>query len=470
MNLYNSASMRVSPGTPAGMGASLIDIPAIYLILVLSYLFRFESGLIPTPLGIPSFTTYSNAFFLVSLILFFVLAFSGQYSRGFRFNAENSWHLTKGIFLGFLILSSFAFFYREVEFSRTGFLISLGFLTIFMNLYYLLKDKLIRWLSPLSFERNNILIVGTGKRAIEVYETMRNHQADLNLSMIGSSTIHLPSHINYLGDLGQFKKFLKEFKIHNVIVALEGNAVKQALDIVSTCEEKGVRFSVIPDLFEVVTRQVSIGDIHGVPVVTVGSNLPIYGLQMKIKRAFDFLGASLGFLLISPFLLLVYLAIKLEDGGPAIYSQERVGLDGKTFHMHKFRSMRVDAEAKTGPMWAVKGDDRWTRVGAFLRQTSIDELPQLINVIKGDMSLVGPRPERPVFVNEFKEKLPSYMLRHKVRGGITGWSQCNGLRGQSSIEDRTAYDLHYVENWSFLFDIRILFQTFFKLVFLQSGY
>jgi exopolysaccharide biosynthesis polyprenyl glycosylphosphotransferase len=462
--------MRVAPGTTSGYTASILDVPAIYLILVLSYVFRFESGWIPSPLGIPEFSTYSNIFWLVAFILFFVLSFSGQYSRGFRFNAENSWHLTKGIFLGFLVLTSFAFFYREVEFSRTGFVISLGFLMVFMNLYYLLRDKVIRLISPLSFERNNILIVGTGNRGVDVFETMRRNRTDLNLSLIGAPTIHLPSHINYLGPLNQFKKFLKEHRIDHVIVALEGNAIKQALDIVSTCESKGVRFSVIPDLFEVVTRQVSIGDIHGVPVVSVGSNLPIYGVQMKLKRTFDFLGASIGSILISPLLILVWLAIKIEDGGPALYSQDRVGLDGKTFRMYKFRSMKVDAEAKTGPMWAVKNDDRWTRIGAFLRRTSIDELPQLLNVINGDMSLVGPRPERPVFVNEFKQELPSYMLRHKVRGGITGWSQCNGLRGQSSIEDRTAYDLHYVENWSFFFDIRILFQTFFKLVFLQSGY
>ena len=462
--------MKISPGTSGGIVATIIDIPAIYLILVLSHLFRFESGLIPTPLGVPNFTTYSNVFLLVSLILFLVLAISGQYSRGFRFNAENSWHLTKSIFLGFLILSSFAFFYREVEFSRTGFLISLAFLTVLMNLYYLSKDRLINWISPQSFVRNNILIIGTGKRALEVYETMRKVESGLNLSMLGASTIHLPSYINYLGDLNQFKKIIKEHQIHNVVIALEGNAVKQALAIISTCEEKRIRFSVIPDLFEIVTRQVSIGDIHGVPVITLGSDLPIYGFQMRLKRLFDFLGASLGLILISPFLLIVYIAIKLEDGGPAIYSQERIGLDGKTFWMHKFRSMKVNAEAKTGPVWAKKGDDRWTRIGTFLRQTSIDELPQLFNVIKGEMSLVGPRPERAVFVNEFKEKLPGYMLRHKVRGGMTGWSQCNGLRGQSSIEDRTSYDLHYVENWSFLFDIRILFQTFFKLVFIQSGY
>ncbi len=462
--------MRIVPGTPAGHIVAALDIPAIYLILLLAYFVRFDSGYIASPKGIPEFSTYSITFGVISLLIWFVLSFSGQYQRGFRFTAENSWHLTKGVVLTFLLLTSFAFFYREIDYSRTTFVLSLGFILVFLNLFYLFKDVFIRRMAPASFRRNNIMIVGTGKRAVQIYETMKRNHVDLHLSMIGGATIHLPANINYLGPINRFKEFLKEASIDQVVIALPDHSIKQAMEIITTCENKRIRFSVIPDLFEVVTQQVSIGSVHGVPVMTMGSNLPIYGLPIKIKRLFDLCAASLSLLVFFPFFLLIWIAIKIEDGGPALYTQERVGLDGRSFKIYKFRSMRVDAEKASGPMWAVKGDSRWTKVGTFLRKTSVDELPQLLNVIKGNMSLVGPRPERPVFVNDFKKDLPGYMIRHKVLGGITGWAQCNGLRGQSSIEDRTTYDLHYVENWSLLFDIRILFQTVFKMVFIQSGY
>jgi exopolysaccharide biosynthesis polyprenyl glycosylphosphotransferase len=462
--------MRIVPGTPAGHITAALDIPAIYLILILTYFVRFDSGYIASPKGIPEFSTYSITFGVISLLVWFVLSLSGQYQRGFRFTAENSWHLTKGVVLTFLLLTSFAFFYREIDYSRTTFLLSLGLILFFLNFFYLLKDRIIRQIAPASFRRNNVMIIGTGERAIQVYETMKENYADLHLCMIGGATIHLPSNINYVGPLNRFKELLSESNIDQVIIALPDQSIKKAMEIISTCENKRIRFSVIPDLFEVVTQQVSIGNVHGVPVMTMGSNLPIYGIPMRLKRLFDFILATLSLIVFFPFFLLIWAAIKLEDGGPVLYTQERVGLDGKTFKIYKFRSMGVDAEKTTGPMWAVKGDNRWTRVGTLLRKTSVDELPQLLNVIQGNMSLVGPRPERPVFVNDFKNDLPGYMIRHKVLGGITGWAQCNGLRGQSSIEDRTTYDLHYVENWSLLFDVRILFQTVFKMVFIQSGY
>jgi len=463
------ALMRITPQSWTGKLFILADIPVMFLILLAAYFVRFHT-IFPSPLGIPELNLYMATFLLISIMLFFLFALNGVYQKGFRFTPDLGWDLSKNIFLGFLILSSLAFFYREEDFSRTTFLISLGLLLPGMNLFYYFKNLTIRIIAPGSFRRNNIMIIGTGNRALQIYEQLKQTQKNLNLSLIGPSTVELPSDVNYLGPLEKFKVLIKEYVVDQVIVALPNSSIKHAVKIIEECESRRIKFSVVPDLFEVVTKQVTIGEVHGVPVVSVGSNLPIYGLQMKIRHVLDFLISLASLIVLSPLFFTIAVLIKLEDRGPIFYFQDRVGLDGEIFRIWKFRSMRVDAEQQSGPMWAIKGDPRWTKMGTILRKTSIDELPQLYNVLKGEMSLVGPRPERPVFVNEFKENIPGYMLRHKVRGGLTGWSQCNGLRGQTPIEDRTAYDLYYVENWSLLFDLRILFQTVFKLVFIQSGY
>jgi exopolysaccharide biosynthesis polyprenyl glycosylphosphotransferase len=449
---------------------SLLDIPALYFIFFAVYKFRFHSGFISNAKGIPDFSTYSITFWGISTFLYFIFSLNGLYNRGFRFSPEKGWELTKSIVLGFLILTSFAFFYREYDYSRTAFVMALIFTIPAMNLFYFLRSKILKVLTPSSFDHSNIVIVGTCERAIQIYQSLKELQTELNLSMIGPSTVKLPANTNYLGEISEFSTLVKNESIHEVVIALSKNSYKQALKIIGECESRKIRFSVVPDLFEVVTKKMEIGQIHGVPVVRIGHGLMSKDLQTKLKRIFDILASGLSIIVFFPILVLLWLLVKIEDGGPLFYTQERVGLDGQVFSIIKFRSMRQDAEKQTGPTWALKGDTRWTRVGTFLRKTSIDELPQLWNVFKGDMSLVGPRPERPYFVNKFKDEIPGYMLRHRVRGGITGWAQANGLRGQSSIEDRTTYDLYYIENWSFWFDIKILFQTVFKLVFLQSGY
>ncbi len=461
--------MRITPGSTKAFLLSILDIPVFYGILCLTFTFRFHSGYFETPLGVPAFETYAPAFLAVSVFLWFLFIFTGQYQRGFAFNADNSWFLTQNLFIGFLCFTSFAFFYRETDYSRTTFVLALVFAIILMNLWAMIRAFLIKRIAPDSFRNQKLCIIGTSDRAIQLYENLRPLYG-LQLSMVGPATIHLPANINFLGSLQDFAELNNKEKFDEVILALPSNSLKQALKIIEECQNRQIRFSVIPDLFDLVTQQVQIGQIHGVPVVSPASVQPTKSFQLKLKRAFDFSAASLSLAVMTPGFLLIAILIKFEDKGPVFYTQDRVGLDGAIFKIYKFRSMRQDAEVKSGPMWAIKGDPRWTVIGTILRRTSIDELPQLWNVVKGEMSLVGPRPERPVFVNEFKTRFPGYMLRHRMRGGLTGWSQVNGLRGQTSIEDRTTFDLYYIENWSFLFDIRILFQTVFKAVFIQSGY
>jgi len=218
-----------------------------------------------------------------------------------------------------------------------------------------------------------------------------------------------------------------------------------------------VDVKVVPDLYQYITLCGGLEEFGGLPIINLQSH-PLAGWNLVFKRVFDVLLALVAILLTGPVMLVTALAVKLTSKGPILYEQERMGMDGATFHILKFRTMRTDAET-SGAKMASKEDPRRTPIGTFLRKYSIDELPQFFNVLRGDMSLVGPRPERPVFIEDFKKQIPRYHLRHKVKAGITGWAQVNGLRGQTSIEKRIEYDLYYIENWSLLLDLKILVRT-----------
>jgi len=213
----------------------------------------------------------------------------------------------------------------------------------------------------------------------------------------------------------------------------------------------------VPDLARAFTLNTSVEELDGMPIVRVAET-PDQGWNGLLKRSFDLVLSALGLLLISPLLLLIAILVRLDSPGPVLYRQERVGSNGRRFQMLKFRSMKADAEA-TGAGWTTPGDPRRTRLGTWLRKLSLDELPQLWNVLRGDMSLVGPRPERPMYVDQFRGTIPRYMLRHHVKAGITGWAQVNGLRGDTPLDQRVEYDLYYIRHWSLLFDIRILWMT-----------
>ena len=224
--------MRIVPGTINGFIATVIDIPVTYIILATSFYFRFYSDLILVSKGIPSFESYSNTFWMISLMLFFIFSFSGQYQRGFRFSPENSWYLTRNILIGFLIISSLAFFYRAQDYSRATFLIALLFTLVLLNLFYLMKDRVIRAIAPRSFQLNNIMIIGTGPRALEIYENLRNGEESLNLSIIGPPSVHIPSKVNYLGPIREYNNIIKDYLINQVIIALQNSNIKQAMGIV----------------------------------------------------------------------------------------------------------------------------------------------------------------------------------------------------------------------------------------------
>jgi exopolysaccharide biosynthesis polyprenyl glycosylphosphotransferase len=265
-----------------------------------------------------------------------------------------------------------------------------------------------------------------------------------------------------VGGYDAIPQMIDQHNVNQVIIALPDSQRTELSDIVTLCQRGRVDIKVYPDMFAYVAREMSFDELGDIPLVTV-RDIALRGWKLSLKRALDITGALVGLVFLSPFLLFTGLLIKLDSPGPVFYTQERMGLDGKPFQMIKFRSMRIDSET-TGPGWTRPDDERVTRLGRLMRATSWDELPQLINVLLGEMSLVGPRPERPVYVQQFRERIPRYMERHREKAGMTGWAQVNGLRGDTSISERTSYDLWYVENWSLWLDIKIIIRTVLQVV------
>ncbi|MEY3150577.1 MAG: hypothetical protein RLY92_804, partial [Chloroflexota bacterium] len=264
-----------------------------------------------------------------------------------------------------------------------------------------------------------------------------------------------------LGDEENLQEIVAQHAIDEVIISRAGATHDQLLALIARCQRGNVNIKVIPDSFEIMAGEVTVDDLGGLPVLTV-RDVGLRGWRLSLKRVVDVSFAAAGLVVLSPIMLVVAVLIWLDERGSTFFVQERVGLDGMSFRMLKFRSMRLDASA--GSQWTVKDDPRRTRLGAFIRRNSIDELPQLINVLLGDMSLVGPRPEQPQFVERFQQHIPRYLERHREKAGITGWAQVNGLRGDTSIEERTKYDLWYVEHWSLWLDIKILIRTVFQVL------
>jgi exopolysaccharide biosynthesis polyprenyl glycosylphosphotransferase len=289
------------------------------------------------------------------------------------------------------------------------------------------------------------------------------------LGMLGeaSATLDPSAHLGGVGDLAET---VRRLQVRDVFVALPSSANREILEIVKGCERLRVICTVVPDVYSIIMTVPRLQDVAGgVPAIRL-ERLPIHTPWGRaLKRAFDIEGALLGLLLSLPVGLWVAWRMRREGPGPVFYSQERVGLDGRVFWCHKFRSMKVDAEKETGPVWAARDDPRRTEFGAFLRKYSLDEIPQFWNVLTGEMSLVGPRPERPHFVEQFSSDVPYYMERHRVKAGLTGWAQINGLRGQAPIEVRTEYDIWYIENWSIWLDLEIVLRTLGVVIWAPTG-
>ena len=369
--------------------------------------------------------------------------------------------IAKASTLGVLVLIAvMTFAFRSYEYSRL--VIGLFWLSsiVAVSLSRAVFRELLRVARRRGFNQRYALVIGGGDPAAEILRVLRR-RPDAGMQVIGvlSDKREMDGlNARWLGAPEDVRSVLAGGHIDIVVIALPHEDSARLTAILNEIGDEPVDIHLVPDVFNLASLRGGIEEFEGIPVIHLRES-PLYGWNRVLKRGFDLAVGSLALVAALPAMLAVAVAVRLDSPGPILYRQERMGLDGRRFRILKFRTMRLDAEAETGPRWAQPDDPRRTRTGAFLRRWSLDELPQLVNVLRGDMSLVGPRPERPSFVAEFRRRVPGYMLRHKVRAGITGWAQVNGWRGDTSIEKRIEYDLYYIERWSLWFDLRILFRT-----------
>ncbi len=438
-----------------------------------AWFLRFENPIIPLTKSVPEFGRYLELLPFVLVLWPVVFYFHGLYQvRAGRSRVDESLTTLVAILLATLLMSGVTYWYRppQVPGSLEYFTYSRAFLGLFalLDLAAVVSARLgLRaLLRRIRLRRHNlqrILVAGAGALGREITQKILAHR-ELGFEVVGfldddpgkqdASFAGVP----VLGTLDQAEEVLAARRVHQVFIALPPGAHAKIMRLLEVLGRECVDVRLVPDILQYVTLKASLEDVDGTPVINL-SQVPLQGWNSLVKRLMDLGLAGFGLLACLPFFPLLAVAIWLEDRGPIFYRQERMGLDGRRFQILKLRSMRVDAESSSGPVWAVRDDPRRTRLGSLLRRWSLDELPQLWNVFKGDMSLVGPRPERPSFVQEFKHKVPQYMVRHRVRAGITGWAQVHGWRGNTSIRKRIEYDLYYIENWSLKLDFKILWMT-----------
>lgn len=354
---------------------------------------------------------------------------------------------------------------REINFSRTvmGFFYVLNvFLTTCSRI---VLRKALQTLRKKGYNLKHILLVGYS-RAAEEYINRIFDNPQWGYVVCGILDDNIPRGTLYkgvkvLGAIGNLEFILPENKLDEIAITLSLRDYDQLEEIVDVCEKSGVHTKFIPDYNSLIPTHPYTEDLMGLPVINIRYVPLTNTMNMLLKRCMDIVGSLLGIIITSPVMLAAAAAIKCSSHGPVIFKQERVGLHNKTFDMYKFRSMELQPDNEEQKAWTVKNDPRVTGIGKLLRRTSLDELPQLFNILKGDMSLVGPRPERPLFVEKFREEIPRYMVKHQVRPGLTGWAQVNGYRGDTSIRKRIEYDIYYIENWTIGLDIKIIFLTFF---------
>jgi len=354
----------------------------------------------------------------------------------------------------------------SVDYPRSMFFYVWIFSVVLVVLGRELNTALRRTLRRHNIEWANLLVVGMGAVAQEILRKVEG-SPELGYHLVGVVNVrpqqsNTDFNVPILGDYRNLPYIIDQYHVEQVIIAVPDANRDELFELISFCRRGRVDIKIYPDMFAYIARDLSVDDLGGTPLITV-RDVAMTGWRLSLKRGVDIVGSSFGLVLLSPFMLLTAILIKLESPGSVFYTQTRMGLDERPFEMIKFRSMRTDAESG-GPGWTKENDPRVTPIGRWLRKTNWDEIPQLINVLVGEMSLVGPRPERPVYVQQFREQIPRYMERHREKAGMTGWAQVNGLRGDTSITERTVYDLWYVENWSLWLDIKIILRTFLNTV------
>jgi len=454
---------------------------------LLTYYLRFHTGLIPAPKGIPPLEQYINLLPFIAVLVPVGFQLQGLYRlRRGRSRVDDFFAVLVGSILA-VVFGIVATIYVEIYFAtpaardRGAFEVSQAAWAIFLVLNVALtftsrevvREALERrWRAGIGLKR--ILIAGSGELGRLVADKILEHR-ELGYQIVGFVDDRAPGdHLGYrglplLGTIDDAADICQRESVDHLYVALPPEQHVRMLQLIESTSREFVDVKVVPDLLQVIALRARLEDLDGIPVINI-NDVPLQGFNSIVKRAIDIAISFVALVALTiPFSVIAAL-IKLTSRGPVFYRQLRMGLDGSPFLIYKFRSMYDDAEAETGPVFASDQDPRRTPVGKVLRQSNVDELPQFWNVLRGEMSIVGPRPERPNFVAEFKHKIPQYMLRHKVKAGITGWAQVNGWRGNTSIEKRIEYDLYYIENWSVRLDLKIMWLTLLRGFFHKHAY
>jgi Undecaprenyl-phosphate glucose phosphotransferase len=443
---------------------AISDLIMIQFVFIFSWWLKFDlfaTGEAHLPFGTYFFWSFIYGL-IVNAIGYFVGFYSSKRKKRFSFEA---FKIIQVQMTSLLILLSLLFLIKEVDFSRSFLLIFTVNNVLFMGLYRYIIKILLKMFRKKGYNKQFILILGAGSLGRRFHQTVLEHP-ELGFEVIGFlddfRTQHEHKYRHYkpiIGKIDDLEKVLENYLIDEVIIALPLDAHRKYPSIISACEKAGVRTLIIPDFFDFLPSRPYIDNFADIPLINV-RDIPLDELRNRMfKRMFDIAFSLVAIILTLPLMIVIAVGIKLTSPGPIIFKQERVGMNRRTFMMYKFRTMKVSSQEVSDTQWTTANDPRKTKFGSFLRKTSLDELPQFFNVLKGDMSVVGPRPERPYFVEQFKEEIPKYMVKHHVRPGITGWAQANGLRGDTSIEDRILHDIFYIENWTLLFDIKIILKT-----------
>lgn len=416
-----------------------------------SWYLRFKSGVFVQDAGVLPAKTYFSALFLIIpgyLLLYSI--FQLYMPRRVKSYRKELMDIIRANGIGFMIFILVLYFIKQEHFSRQMLCIFF-FINISLEFASRYLIRTILWkMRKQGLNQKHILMIGESQMAEQYMDRLRENPK------WGYQVFA------HLKDEEKLERILEGNELDEVVIALRAEDYGKLERIVDVCEKAGVHTKMIPDFGNVISTRPYIEDVQGIPVIHV-RRVPLNIMRNRAaKRAVDLIGATVAIILFSPVMLLTVLVVALTEEGSVIYRQERVGLHNQVFYMYKFRSMIKQDEEKEKAEWSTRNDPRITPVGKLIRRTSIDELPQLFNVLKGEMSLVGPRPERPQFVQKFRDEIPRYMVKHQVRPGMTGWAQINGYRGDTSIEKRIEYDLYYIENWTMVFDMKILILTIFK--------
>lgn len=450
----------------------VLDAIVVMLSYVIAWWIKFSSGIVNPEIGVLSFNFYMKALILIVplyLLLYYAFnLYTPKRVQGRRLELSNIIMAnTIGIlivFAGFFLVLSYS--EDAKNFSRSMFVYFYIINIILEEIERLFIRAILRSVRKKGYNLKHILLVGYSKAAEQYIDRIKqNPQWGYDVQGILDDNIArgtVYKGVRVIGSTGNLEYILPENKLDEIAITLGLEEYYKLNKIVAECEKSGVHTKFIPDYGNIIPTRPYTEDLLGLPVINI-RYVPLSNtFNALIKRLTDIIGAVICIIIFSPVMLVSAILVKTTSKGPLIFKQERVGLHNKPFQMYKFRTMYVQTEEEERKGWTQKNDPRVTSVGRFLRKTSLDEFPQLFNVLKGDMSLVGPRPERPQYVEKFREEIPRYMIKHQVRPGMTGWAQVNGYRGDTSIRKRIEHDLYYIENWTLGLDIKILFLTVFK--------